>query len=165
MGTHGPLGKRSSEKMRPAHWKRNDGKADETPVITVDATPVIVPEPDEDWHPVARRMFDSLEASAHAVFYTQSDWGVIYLICENLSRDLKPKFVGVNEATGEVLTRSVPIAGSSLAAYTKMLGNVLATEADRRRLKIEVEMNVGDDDVPEAPLSLTERREKMLKEA
>lgn len=107
------------------------------PLTSGAAGEVEVPVADPDWHPVARRWFDSLAVSGQSVFYEQSDWATAYLTAESLSRDLKPKFVCTSD-DGPVY-ESMPLSGSSLSAYLRVFTNLLVTEADRRRSSIELQ--------------------------
>src|SRR5689334_13342074 len=89
MGERGPVGKRSDRRL---------GHRSKAEVASVDKVPgaVVVDQPvaSEDWHPVARRLYESLACSGQAVFYEPSDWMVAYLIAESISMDLRPQFVG-----------------------------------------------------------------------
>lgn len=146
MGARGPMGKRSSEQL--GHSPRS------VDAVEVDLGKTIVkvverPEVNEDWHKVARMVYESFEQSAQAVYYEPTDWVVAYVFCESLSRDLKPQVVGVspgyfNDKTGEyaegdVHMAVIPLKGGSLSAYTKVMTNLLMTETDRRRAGIEIE--------------------------
>jgi len=85
----GPVPKRSSDRRR-----RNapvGGEIIEAPAAVV----VDIPESDSEWHPVARRWFESLKLSGQRRWYEPSDWAIAYLIAESISRDLNPQFVGV----------------------------------------------------------------------
>lgn len=136
MGSRGPVPKRSEQRRRankPATLSGEISKAPATP--TVEA-----PEASEEWHPVARRWYLSLAASGQATFYEPSDWATAYLIAESISRDLNPQFVGVTAGDrSEPIYEVIPLKGASLAAYLKAMGNLLATEGDRRRASIELQ--------------------------
>lgn len=130
----GPVPKRSDLRRR-----RN---APAREILRAPGHPVVVPDPDPDWHPMARDWYQSLVRSGQSVYYQNSDWATAYLIAESLSRDLKPQFVDVSN-TGEVIERVIPIKGASLTAYLRAMAVLLVTEGDRRRL--HVELSVGDD--------------------
>lgn len=132
----GPPPKKQSERRR-----RNKSEV-KTEVINVDELlvgEVEVPIPDEDWHPIARQLYDSVKSSGQVIWMEPSDWSTLYLICESLSRDLKPQVVGINEETSETVMAVIPLKGASLNAYLKAMSSLMMLEGDRRRLRIELE--------------------------
>jgi hypothetical protein len=132
MGTRGPVPKRSEE-------RRRQNKPD-IPIAKVAATgEVEVPPANPRWHPIARRIYESLRTSGQAKFYEPSDWAAAYLLAEALSRDLKPQPVGVSVITGRIVRANVPLRGGSLAAYLKAFAALGVTEGDRRRIGIEID--------------------------
>ena len=135
MGTRGPVPKRSDQRRR-----RN---APAVPMATAEASSdVALPEPAEEWHPVARRWYESLEKSGQVEFYEPSDWALAYLMAESISRDLNPQFVGFAQ-TGRDQTEAeyatIPLKGASLSAYLKAMGDLLVTEGARRRASVELQ--------------------------
>lgn len=132
LGAGGPVPKRSNKRRRQ-----------NKPTVPVDSAPassqVEVPKANSKWHPVAKRWYESLVVSGQAVYYEPSDWATAYLIAESMSRDLKPQFVGVNEVTGDEIVKALPLKGANLSAYLKAFTVLLATEGDRRRLRLELE--------------------------
>ncbi|MFJ9889543.1 hypothetical protein ACIQRW_27320 [Streptomyces sp. NPDC091287] len=40
---------------------------------------------DRNWHPIARRLWDTLKSSWQADFYLASDWALAYSLCEGFS--------------------------------------------------------------------------------
>ena len=130
-GPRGPVPERSDQRRRT-----------NAPEIPIDHAPaaehVEVPEPDEDWHPIAKQWYLSLGGSGQRVFYEPSDWATAYLIAESISRDLKPQFVGMTE-DGDVIREKIPMKGASLTAYLKAMSALLATEGDRRRSRVELQ--------------------------
>lgn len=132
MGVHGPIPKRSEERRRV--------NKPETPQDRVETTgPVAIPPANPRWHPVAKRIYESLEHSGQAKFYEPSDWAAAYLLAEALSRDLKPQALGVSIITGRVVRATVPLKGASFAAYLKAFAALGVTEGDRRRIGIEID--------------------------
>lgn len=135
----GPVPKRKAQRRR----QNTDG-------VEIESAPgaprVRVPRADPKWHPVARAWFNSLGRSGQARFYEPSDWALATLMAESMSRDLAPQFVGFEEGTdseGNAFVRPclqrLPMKGASLAAYLKGMSNLLVTEGDRRRLRLELE--------------------------
>lgn len=105
-----------------------------------DPNPVVIPPPDESWHPVARMWFDSLARSGQSQFYTSSDWATAYLLAESMSRELQPQpmLIGKGpDAHWEMVAR--PPTGASLAAWLKGMAALMTTEGERRRARLELE--------------------------
>lgn len=143
--------------------------------------PIIIPEPvtglDEAddpregaWHPLAREVWDSFQRSGQALYWEPSDWAIAKLLCESISRDLKPQVVGVAPASeygpAEVVRERIPLKGASLGAYAKMFGQLMLTEGERRRLSIELERtrslaNLEAAD-PKKVIKITDRRAAKL---
>lgn len=140
-GSRGPVGKRDAERRR-----RNE-PAVPTTHVNVDEEEEVVeqvqtPEPDENWHPVVRRLWDSFLESGQRFLLEPSDWALLYLACEDLTRELKPRKVNLGlDGRGEPILVEVamPIPGGKLTALNKLMGNLLATEGDRRRLAVEID--------------------------
>lgn len=137
MGDRGPIGKRAEDRM----GHRSRAELAQVKAVVLDAPEPVAQAGDDDWHPIAKRWYDSLKESGQRRWYEPSDWAVAYLIAESISRDLSPQFVGFaqsgrDETTAEYAT--IPLKGASLSAYLKAMGNLLTTEGDRRRASIEL---------------------------
>jgi hypothetical protein len=152
MGARGPVPKRDEQRRRRNKPKTATTKAPATPKTAAAKKKTTstakrparepangIPRADADWHPAAKRWYESLKKSGQSKFYVASDWATAWIIAESLSRDLKPQVVGVVEETGEVVRAIIPLKGASLAAYLKAMTSLLATEGDRRRVGIELE--------------------------
>lgn len=151
MGQRGPIPKDSENRIR-RHAPANEmihgeaGRRTDAPI-----------EADEDWHPVARLLWDTTEDSGQSAYYEQTDWASLYLLCEQLTRELNPQFIGmrelpttweINPVSGErEMTSSggtqpmsgvVPIKGATLTAVRAMMAVLLMTEGDRRRIQMEL---------------------------
>lgn len=133
MGERGPVGKRVDQ--RHGHRSEAENAVDRAPGGSV-AKP---PPAKKNWHPIARSWYRSLAKSGQHHFYEASDWATAVLIAESISRDLNPQVVGIAEKTGEVVKDEIPLKGASLAAYLKAMGNLLVTEGDRRRMRVELD--------------------------
>lgn len=141
MGERGPIPKRSEERRRQ--------NKPEKPIDTVPTTGrVRAPAADKEWHPIAKRLYASLKKSGQSKFFEPSDWATAHLICESLSRDLRPQVVGIAEKTGEAVEATIPLKGASLAAYLKAFAALGMTEGDRRRMGIEVKRNTQKPGTP-----------------
>ena len=152
-----PVGKHPDARMRN---QTNAEKHYDEMVAPADVGP---PDPDPKWDPIAIRMYSSFIGSPQERWFLASDWALIWTLCENLSRDLKPQFVGFAEvwnAEAQAMEKKpvrtrLAIKGTSMAQYLRGYGNVLATIADRRALKFEVSKpkpgEVGADGEPASP--------------
>ena len=81
-----------------------------------------VPAPDESWHPIAQDFYLSLASSGQADFYQDSDWMYAYAVCDDLS----------------YYKKSGQRSAMMLTAIMSALSNLLVTEGDRRRVRIEL---------------------------
>jgi hypothetical protein len=157
MGARGPAPKRSNERRRKNSPKPTKGKSGS-------ATKVKAPAADQEWHPVAKQWYDSLEKSGQCEFYEASDWAMAYLVAESISRDLEPQFVGIAEKSGEVVFEKVPMKGASLSAYLKAMSALMVSEADRRRAGIELERQGSkpdDEEKSEGVVALDDYRKRL----
>lgn len=135
----GPVPKRSDQRRRrntsdgPTLAKAEAGKA---PVI---------PRASGDWHPIAKRWFQSLKDSGQAQFYEQSDWLTAVYVAEAMSRNLaSTKF-------------SAQLFQSVMSAMT----DLLTTEGARRRARVELEREeIGEDPAEAARVTLMESYRK-----
>lgn len=138
MGTRGPAPKRSDQRLRRnTNYKPRSGVAGEG------SQPPF--EGDEKWHPVAKEMWASLPESGQSKWYEPSDWVSAYILCETISRELEPQFVGFAEGYDEdgravkmPVSTKIPIKGASMSAMRAWMASLLITEADRKRAEIEL---------------------------
>ncbi len=128
MGTRGPIGKRSEEIMghRSKEEKGSITKAPGAPVVTV-------PEPDEDWHPIARRWYEALAESGQSRFYEPSDWAAAAFAAEAMTRNLR----GGERFSAQLFT-----------GVWSAMNDLLTTEGDRRRVRMELQRPTAGDDDP-----------------
>lgn len=114
MGDRGPVPKRSDQRVRRNLESRPDK-------VTASGR-VKGPPASSTWHRAARRWYRSLGASGQAQYFEPSDWEHARLLAELLSDELSrvPRASMVN----------------TILAAMRGLGT---TEADRRRMRIEVE--------------------------
>lgn len=142
-GTRGPLPKRSEERRR-TNKPENEGK---TAVTQGPGHKAVMPAPHPDWHPLVTQFYLSLNESGESAWYQASDWMAAYVLCESMSRDLKPQFAGFQERynhdSGGIEKTPVmvkmPLKGASLAAYLRLFNTLGVTEGDRRRIGIELQ--------------------------
>jgi len=51
---------------------------------------VRIPAANKDWHPIAKRFYNSLKTSGQSDFYQNSDWAFAYSVADDLSYYKKP---------------------------------------------------------------------------
>lgn len=99
-----------------------------------------------EWHPVAQAWFRSLEQSGQSQFYEPSDWAAARYVAEVMSRNLTASrfsaqlFAGVWTAMSELLT----------------------TEGARRRARLEIERETGQEDPETAEVAAIEDYRRTL---
>jgi hypothetical protein len=102
------------------------------PVTHAPAGAVVdAPEPDARWHPIAHRWYAALAHSGQARFYEPSDWATAAYVAEGMSRSL---------AAPE------RISGQMFAAVNSAMSNLLVTEGDRRRVRMELDRQEPEED-------------------
>ncbi len=139
----GPVPKKDAERRRRNKTPESSGSTSAIPaeIVNVDALlvgEVEIPTPDESWHPIARQIYEAQMRSGQVLWMEPSDWSMLYLLCESISRDLNPQVVGITEE-GEVVKDTIPLKGASLSSYLKAFEALLMAEGGRRRLRIELE--------------------------
>lgn len=133
--TRGPIPRREADLARPRERKGGDVQ----PVSKGELRPVTVPQVDPGWHPIAKRLYASLETSGQAGFYQDSDWALAYSLCEDLSH----------------YKASMKRSGQMLQTIYSAMERLLVTEADRRRVRIELH-EPEDDSEPAAVLAIAD---------
>jgi len=113
----GPVPKRSDQRRR-----RNVPEVAVTTARPV-AKRVTKPKPDPDWHPIARRWYDSLGKSGQSRFYEPSDWAQACYLAEAMTRNLADQRFSAN----------------LFAAVLSGMTELLTTEGARRRARLEIE--------------------------
>lgn len=120
MGTRGPIPNRSEDLARP---RERNGVARNQGEITQGAMKEVqVPNAPRDWHPIARRLWESAKTSGQSDFYQNSDWAMLYSICDDLSEYKK---------AGKRSSMMATVIYSALSS-------LLITEGDRRRARVEL---------------------------
>lgn len=121
------------------------------------------------WHPIAVHAYLSLAKSGQVVFMEPSDWATALALCETLSRELKPKPIVVHDGEdGSHIEWIVqPVNGAVMNAFLKGWASLMATEGDRRRLRIELERRKRLDAAAEGGnvVDIVQRRADALREA
>ena len=116
-----PAPKRSSERRR----RNKEGAVDTARAISGKVTQ---PPADPEWEPLARDWYCSLAESGQAQFYEPSDWQIARILAGVLSRNLA----------------SDRLSAALLDTFMSGTARLLVTEADRRRMRLEIDRH-GDD--------------------
>ncbi|WP_405159848.1 hypothetical protein OG203_25730 [Nocardia sp. NBC_01499] len=103
-----------------------------------------VPQADEQWHPIARRIWDALTRSGQSVYYEASDWAFAYSLMDDLS---------AYKANSK---RSAQMLQTIYSAFERLL----ITEGDRRRARLELERDNSDHEEASAQIAIMERYRK-----
>lgn len=119
MGLRGPVPNREEDLARPRSRKGSDEQEVKKGLMRK----VTVPRADPDWHAIAKQIYNSLKKSGQSDYFQDSDWAYAFMLCEDISQYKKSK------------QRSAMMASTIYSA----LGNLLVTEADRRRVRIELQ--------------------------
>jgi hypothetical protein len=112
----GPVPKRSSERRR-----RAEPDALKLQTVVTNIAPSI-PAALDYWHPLAKEWYEALAVSGQSTFYEASDWAVARITAEAIHRLVTADRFSSN------------LYGQVLEGCTSLL----ATEADRRKLRIEL---------------------------
>ncbi|AKY03538.1 minor tail protein [Streptomyces phage Hydra] len=114
----GPVPNREADLARPRSRKGGDVQEVTKGVMR----PVKIPNADRDWHPIAKRLWDSLKTSGQADYYQNSDWAFAWSLCEDLS----------------YYKKSGKRSGQMLQTIYSAFERLLVAEGDRRRVRIEL---------------------------
>ena len=117
MGVRGPIPKRSDQRL--GHVTKAE-KSAVTQATVVGK--VAVPPADGTWHDLAREWYESLAASGQAQFFEPSDWAAARYVAEVMTRNLE----------------SGRFSSQLFAAVWTAMGDLLTTEGERRRVKLEI---------------------------
>lgn len=117
MGARGPIGKRSDQR----HGHRT--KAEMAGTTRADGAAVVsVPEPDPEWHEVAREWYSALGQSGQSQFYEPTDWQQARVLAHILDR----------------LMRADRPSPELFKAWQSGAAELLTTEGARRRVRVEL---------------------------
>lgn len=131
MAGYGPVPNRSDDLSPSAERvRKHRAGADGADISKGTALPVRWPEADEHWHPIARMLWDAAQESGQRDYYQQTDVALMFSLCEDLSR-----YKSGGKRSGQMLQ-----------TIYSALGSLLVTEGDRRRLRIELEAPVEQEE-------------------
>lgn len=115
MGARGPVPKRSNQRRR----RNADTRPDR---VAAPAAPVSAPPLDFPAHRIAEDWYRSLSDSGQAQYFEPSDWQAARVLAYDLTRHLN----------------SGRASAQMLAAIWSAMGDLLTTEAARRRVRMEI---------------------------
>lgn len=141
MGTRGPIGKRSEERMGHRSKEERDSITKAPSGSPVDLSDL--PEPDELWHPIASDWYLSLRGSGQSAFYEPSDWAMARYAAHVMS---------------QVLLSERGPNGQLVAALNSVMSSLLTTEGDRRRARMELERKAPQQQIPAGVAALDDYR-------
>lgn len=137
---------------KDAERRRRNKDVIPTEVVNIDELLVgerVIPVADPNWEPLTKSFYESFKSSGQVIWMEPTDWMTAYTLMETLDRWLKPQEVRVGEIRpaqqegGEVIylfeEKILAMPGGVLNAILKGLTALMATEGDRRRLRIELE--------------------------
>lgn len=127
----GPVPNRSEDLSR----ERDANRGDRAPISSGTMKPVTIPNAGRGWHPIAKRLWDSMKSSGQAEYFQDSDWAYAFHVMEELT---EYKNAG---------KRSSMMFAAIDSAMTRML----ITEADRRKARIELQ--APEDPTPSASVT------------
>lgn len=123
----GPIPNRSTNLSR----ERDANRGNDRPLLKKGTLrSVEIPDPDPEWHSTAKMFYMSFMSSGQADFFQDTDWAYIWNLCEEMS-DYK---------------RTSRKSAQMFDSLLKGMNNTLATESDRRRIRIELEEPEVQDD-------------------
>lgn len=143
MGQFGPIPKRSSEVL--GHRTAAE-MAERTATQIAGAEHVEIPHPAEEWHPVARRWFESLAESGQCDLYEPSDWATACYVAHTMDRHL--------QASGT-------LGQGMFSAVMSAANDLLSTEGARRRVQVETQRPNTDDHEPAGLAAIAEYRKRL----
>lgn len=112
--------------------------------VAVDAPIVEQPPADPAWHQLAREWYESLAYSGQAKFFEPSDWAAARFAAAVVTR----------------LMEGSRFNGQLFGSVWSAMGDLMTTEASRRRLRLELERTQPDSSAKTASV-LDEYRRKI----
>lgn len=143
----GPVPKRSDQ-------RRNRVTSDEGLTKLEVANPTYdAPAPNPEWHWIAKDWYQSLIDSGQAHYYQPSDWATAVILAESLSHEFK--------RADDPETRK-GISPMMMQAFFSEAGNLLTTEGQRRRLRLELIHAEKKSDMDAEKISVMANYQKMV---
>lgn len=163
MGDRGPIPKRSEERRR-RNKTDSEGRPNEPDVVEVDEETTVAPPPDENWHSYAADFYESCVDSVQSRFFEPSDWQVLRMACEVQTRMLEDQPMKLVDEDGAERIEWVrmPVRGADLSALAKVWSSLLVTEADRRRLNLEIQRKSREAEAPATAEQVVQSRQGLF---
>lgn len=139
MAGKGPAPKRSDQRRRR---NKEGGEVEKLHVI---AEEVVRPEPNESWHYIALNWYNSLADSGQSIYYEPSDWQTAYITAELISAEFYDHMDGRK------------IRPTMIAEVRALMTELLTTEAERRRVRLEVERAQRQDNTEAEVVSIMKK--------
>jgi hypothetical protein len=122
----GPAPSRPEERNRrniPASGAMEEFTAEQLASLPFDIETLVEPPPvNEDWHDVARMVYSAMLRDPARLWMGPAAWAIAYLMCENISREMKPQAIGIveggldpetgDQVSGHVAHAVVPMKGT-----------------------------------------------------
>ena len=139
MGTRGPVGKRKDQKH--GHISKAERDSVRKAGQAIPASP-----PDAgDWSHGITQWYESLAESGQSVWYSAADWASAWLMADAMNDEL---------AEG-------PMKAATVANWLKLNASLLATEGDRRRAAVELQLPEPESDGPSEVTDIRSWRESL----
>lgn len=139
VSTRGSIPSRSDQLLGHSHGRKDVVTPDKPPAGDV----VTVPPVNPTWHPVSVMLWNAMFESGMEPYFESTDWAAAYLICDQISMQMKPQYIGMQvvgpAGRQEPLYDRKPMTGGEVNAFMSALGKLGLTEGDRRRLGIELQ--------------------------
>ncbi len=98
-------------------------KGEKNAITSINVTgPVAVPPVNPSWHELARDWYESLSTSGQARHFEPSDWAAARYVAEVMTQNLNAS----------------RFSAQLFAAVWQAMGDLLTTEGERRRVKLEI---------------------------
>ena len=133
----GPMPKRIEERRR-----RNVVPGETAVAMTGE---VAAPTCPPDLHPAAAAWYESLKLSGHSAFYEPSDWAAAVYVAEAMSVNLKQS----------------RLSAQLFAQVWAAMGDLLSTEKERRKARIQVQRDIDNETAPAGPTAIDKYRAKL----
>lgn len=123
-----------SDNLTPAGERKRKSRG--VTVTKGEACPATIPEANPEWCKVAEGLWEAAQESGQSAFYETTDWWMLYLACDQVT----------------YLYEQGRRSPEYLKGIITMLGSLMFTEADRR--KVHVELIDPSDDAEEATIAV-----------
>lgn len=141
----GPPPSRSSERRR--RNKPKDVEPAASNVVALGGAAVVkAPAEDRAWHVLAKGWYRSLKQSGQAKYFEPSDWQAARFCAHVMTEHLN----------------AGPLRAGMVQQIWSMMGDLLTTEADRRRVRVELSRTETGDPETDASVTVMHDYAKML---